>query len=80
MDESLFSAYTERFNSIYGGFDRSVKTFIYVPGDNDIGGEGGDPVTDEKIRRFKDHFPPKPLYIFKGVSGADISTADEAIR
>jgi hypothetical protein len=54
VDEDLFKAYSDRFGSIYGGYDRTVKTKIYVPGDNDIGGEGGDPITDEKIRRFKD--------------------------
>jgi hypothetical protein len=80
VDDSLFKSYSERFGMIYGGFDKTVKTVIYVAGDNDIGGEGGDPITDEKIRRFKDHFPPKPIYIFKGVSGVDISTADEEIR
>lgn len=43
-----------------------------MPGDNDIGGEGGDPVTDSKISRFKDEFSPKKLYRFKGTSGADL--------
>jgi hypothetical protein len=49
-----------------------VKTTVYVPGDNDIGGEGGDPVTDIKTSRFKDAFSPKKLYSFKGTSGADL--------
>ena len=80
VDDDLFKSYSERFGAIYGGFDKTVKTSIFVPGDNDIGGEGGDPITDEKIRRFKDHFPPKPVYVFKGISGVDISTADEEIR
>ena len=34
---------------------------IFVAGDNDIGGEGGDRVTKEKVSRFKKHFPSKFL-------------------
>ena len=30
---------------------------IYLPGDNDIGGEGSDYVTQAKLDRFKRHFP-----------------------
>ncbi len=80
VDEELFKAYSERFDSIYGNFGKIVKTQIFVAGDNDIGGEGGDPITEEKIRRFKDHFPPKPIYIFKGNTGTDISSADEVLK
>lgn len=32
---------------------------IYLPGDNDIGGEGNDHVTRFKIDRFNRHFPSK---------------------
>ena len=30
---------------------------IYLPGDNDIGGEGSDYVTQAKLDRFRSHFP-----------------------
>lgn len=30
---------------------------IYLPGDNDIGGEGSDLVTSQKINRFQSNFP-----------------------
>lgn len=77
-DEETFKYHAERFKAIYDF--RSVKTSIYIAGDNDVGGEGGDPITDEKIQRFKDRFPPKPVYIFRGTSGVDISSVDEALR
>lgn len=57
-----------------------VKTSVYVAGDNDIGGDGGDPVTAEKMARFRDYFPSKPYYMFRGTSGVDISSSDEGIR
>ena len=41
----MFISYSERFNSIYGNQGKVVKTKVFVPGDNDIGGEGGDPVS-----------------------------------
>ena len=43
---------------------------IFVAGDNDIGGEGGDRVTKEKVSRFKKHFPSKPVHTFSGKSKA----------
>ena len=79
-DEEMYASYSERFSSIYGNFPKVVRTNVYVAGDNDIGGEGGDPITEEKIRRFKDHFPPRPVYIFRGNSGVDISSASEEVR
>lgn len=38
---------------------------IFVPGDNDIGGEGGDRITKEKVERFTKHFPSDPVYTFR---------------
>ncbi len=29
---------------------------LYVPGDNDVGGEGADPRLDWKVTRFHEHF------------------------
>lgn len=34
-----------------------VWKIIYIPGDNDIGGEGNDHVTQAKLDRFRTHFP-----------------------
>ena len=39
--------------------------FIYVPGNNDIGGEGGDPVTAEKSKRFQQSFPNRTNFFFQ---------------
>ena len=41
---------------------------IFLPGDNDIGGEGVDPVTPFKANRFNTNFPSKPLYHFQSTN------------
>lgn len=33
-----------------------IPQIIYLAGDNDIGGEGNDPITPQKIARFEKHF------------------------
>ena len=55
-----FKTYVSRFKSIYN--NKAIN--IYVPGDNDIGGEGSDPVTDDKVQRFDKYFPSKDIYSF----------------
>ena len=59
-----FEGYANRFKSIYYN---NYATKIYVAGDNDIGGEGVDPVTEEKISRFRSHFPSNDKYTFEMV-------------
>jgi len=56
-----FAHYVKRFNGIYN--TKAAK--IYVAGDNDIGGEGGDPVTADKISRFRQNFPSQLNYFFQ---------------
>jgi hypothetical protein len=54
-----FDRYADRFLALFP--PRSLP--IYLPGDNDIGGEGVDPVTLEKISRFEAKFGvSKPIY------------------
>ena len=59
-DEEL-RGYVKRFHSIYD--TKAIK--IYVPGDNDIGGEGLDLVTPKKISRFQQNFPGELNYFFQ---------------
>jgi len=59
--DSEYQTYATRFKSIYD--TKAVK--IYVAGDNDVGGEGSDPVTAEKIRRFKKTFPSRANFLFQ---------------
>ena len=54
-DDEIFAEYAARFHSIYPAWGQQM---IYIPGDNDIGGEGVDPVTLRKIDRFEQHFGP----------------------
>ena len=54
-----FDGYADRFLSMFPA--KSKSTTIYLPGDNDIGGEGVDPVTLAKIARFEGKFGPAQL-------------------
>ena len=56
-----FAQYVKRFHGIYN----TEAAKIYVAGDNDIGGEGADPVTAEKISRFRQNFPGQINYFFQ---------------
>lgn len=49
-----FGDYVARFKKIFP-LPRSVKT-AFLPGDNDVGGEGKDRFSEEKQRRFESYF------------------------
>ncbi len=53
-----------RFRSIYPS--DSAKHFVFVSGDNDVGGEGGDAVTGAKVDRFRAFFPERRLTSLPG--------------
>ena len=56
-----YEEYTNRFFNIFP--TGATKGAIYIPGDNDIGGEGVDRVTLKKISRFDEAFGGgKPVY------------------
>ncbi|XP_059088505.1 uncharacterized protein LOC131884680 [Tigriopus californicus] len=65
-DDETYRIYVDRFHGIYP--PNSAPVMIYTSGDNDIGGEGGDPVTDEKVARFRQHFPVQPLQNIPGTN------------
>ncbi|BFZ17415.1 hypothetical protein BsWGS_20454 [Bradybaena similaris] len=52
--DSEYQSYFQRFNSIF--YETSYAKTIVIPGDNDIGGEGGDVRTFFKVSRFEKHF------------------------
>jgi len=54
-EDEVYAQYATRFHAIYPAWGHQM---IYIPGDNDIGGEGVDPVTLKKIDRFEQHFGP----------------------
>ncbi|XP_072168309.1 uncharacterized protein [Diadema setosum] len=54
--DSEYESYVRRLKNIFEVPSR-VKV-IYLAGDNDIGGEGSDRITSEKIARFERHFQP----------------------
>ena len=49
-DDQVFADYAERFHGVYPA--REGVSMVYIPGDNDIGGEGADPVTINKMDRY----------------------------
>lgn len=52
--DDAFQRYLKRFHFI---FKTSMPVHrIYIPGDNDIGGEGSDHVTPQKLNRFRETF------------------------
>lgn len=54
--DEQYQEYKARHDKIFHIHDRSVK--IYVAGDNDIGGEWSDILTEKKTLRFQQHFGP----------------------
>lgn len=63
--DAEFAYYIKRF---YNTFSTSYNVkMVHIPGDNDIGGEGGDDVTDIKTERFKNAFQKDTHVIFKFV-------------
>ncbi|CAG5129770.1 unnamed protein product [Candidula unifasciata] len=52
--DSEYQSYFQRFNSIF--YETSYAKTVVIPGDNDIGGEGGDLRTFFKVNRFEKHF------------------------
>ena len=63
-EDEMYGSYASRFHSIYPAWGHQM---IYIPGDNDIGGEGVDPVTLRKIDRFEEHFgPSSSVYSISG--------------
>ena len=51
-----YGEYAARFHTIYPALGSSM---IFLPGDNDIGGEGVDPVTQDKLDRWVKGVPDK---------------------
>ena len=49
-DDQKFADYADRFHGVYPM--REGVNMVYIPGDNDIGGEGVDPVTINKMDRY----------------------------
>jgi predicted MPP superfamily phosphohydrolase len=52
-----YETYVARFNSVFAT-DREGIRRVVIPGDNDVGGEGSERKTEQKIQRFNKHFVP----------------------
>ncbi|XP_022095586.1 uncharacterized protein LOC110981889 isoform X2 [Acanthaster planci] len=53
-----FEIYAKRFKELFAVPEYMKSVVIHLSGDNDIGGEGSDPLTEAKIKRFEKHFGP----------------------
>jgi hypothetical protein len=78
----IFQNLNQRLVSLYFGYfsDSRVLTHswlqvIYLPGDNDIGGEGVDHVTRSKIERFNTNFPNQMENISGNIQFVVVSNA-----
>lgn len=69
--EQEYKEYVQRFYKIFEVKENHEKIHhIFIPGDNDIGGEGWDRVTPEKVERFEwaFHAPIEDEEIFKFIT------------
>lgn len=55
-DDLAYQRYYSRFRDIFMKEDTSKTKMIFVPGDNDIGGEFGEQIKPTKINRFRKMF------------------------
>ncbi|CAD7088986.1 unnamed protein product [Hermetia illucens] len=58
-----FKNYVDRFNSIFH-IDDNIK-FVHIPGDNDIGGENGEYISNSNIRRFEIEFMNNDIFDYQ---------------
>lgn len=63
-NDDEYQRYIERFNNIFA-LPSQTKA-MYIPGDNDIGGEGDDRVTKKKISRFRNTFNEEKILVVNG--------------
>uniref|UniRef100_T1JD05 Uncharacterized protein n=1 Tax=Strigamia maritima TaxID=126957 RepID=T1JD05_STRMM len=68
--DQVFSIYAKRFFNL---FATKGVVKLYIPGDNDIGGEGSDKVTDQKVIRFRELFHDDEHVIYKFVEFARVN-------
>ncbi|XP_016985886.1 metallophosphoesterase 1 isoform X1 [Drosophila rhopaloa] len=55
-----YKQYVQRFRRIYQ--NKKYKKRVHVPGDNDIGGENGDYISNSNQRRFENEFMSEDLF------------------
>uniref|UniRef100_A0A182JET7 Calcineurin-like phosphoesterase domain-containing protein n=1 Tax=Anopheles atroparvus TaxID=41427 RepID=A0A182JET7_ANOAO len=61
-DDVLFADYFSRFVNIFSQ-PTANTIMLYIPGDNDIGGEGMEAVKSDKVLRFKQYFNEQDEWI-----------------
>ncbi|XP_053691768.1 uncharacterized protein LOC128740258 [Sabethes cyaneus] len=62
-DADQYEEYFQRFANIFPQ-PTAHTSMIYIPGDNDIGGEGFEPVKDTNVQRFRQYFNERPFWMF----------------
>jgi len=64
LNDDEYVRYKDRFYNIF----RTKSNKIYIPGDNDIGGEVFDFITPLKVARFEKNFPQDSVIIDKNIT------------
>jgi ethanolamine phosphate phosphodiesterase len=62
VDEDSFNLHKKRFDKIFKT-PTNIKS-IFIPGDNDIGGEGSEPVKYDKVERFNSNFGNESMWSY----------------
>jgi ethanolamine phosphate phosphodiesterase len=62
-DDLKYARYYARFREIFPEIEGIEM--IYLPGDNDIGGEGSEMVKPSKVKRFNNYFENRSVYRLK---------------
>lgn len=73
-----YERYYRRFRDIFQLDTIPPNQKIYLPGDNDIGGENEE-VTELKVRRFKEHFPSPSVVSYKNMTFFHINSLTKEI-
>ncbi|XP_063920022.1 uncharacterized protein Mppe isoform X2 [Zophobas morio] len=66
-DEEFF-AYARRIYNVFTDSSPTAVKHIWLPGDNDVGGEEFDGITDQKMKRFHRAFPQPELIVHKNIT------------
>lgn len=59
-----YDEYYARFANIFPQ-PKASTSMIYIPGDNDIGGEGRDLISEETVQRFRQYFSEQPTWVLE---------------
>ncbi|XP_074648729.1 metallophosphoesterase 1 homolog [Tubulanus polymorphus] len=69
--DQQYQIYVDRFRQVFHEAYQTKFEPVFISGDNDVGGEGSDPMTTSKVQRFEKYFPSKRVKTAKFVDIID---------